>query len=88
MNAYELAELTAELSRRGLTGWCRIHTNSSQSNTNDNAGQHTTVITKGIHRLATIIKRDGGYVATRGHRYARRGPTRAAALANLLDATP
>ena len=88
MNTYEIAELTAVLSRRGLDGQCRIRI----------AGLRTPriFIHKGQAHLATITdERDGSYRAYNNLYHAYSGNTfygysgnsKVAALANLLDST-
>ena len=81
MNTYEIAELAAELSRRGLAGQCRIQFTK----------RHRTglaYITDNDFHLATIAQHGAdGYIAINSHGQSKRGNTRAQAFASLLDDT-
>ena len=81
MNTYELAEITAELDSRGMSGQCRINTITEDLVTiyKHYDGSYSDII-------AAIYKHnESDYLAAdESDRYAR-GSTRAASLANLLD---
>ena len=75
MNAFELAEITAVLSRRGLDSQCRI---------NMNVGAHT-VIYNGNDCLAIITNHSNSIYRAHSINHAGTGNSQATALANLLD---
>ena len=90
MNAFEIAEITAELSRRGVAGQLRIRTipvGARRRNGILQSIEATTIDNRHEH-IATISPHsEGGYFAIDKRYRAQRGTTRATALANLLDAT-
>ena len=93
MNTHEIAEITAELSRRGLTGQCRIRLSDLRTPTRLPdvllSGEATTIYNDGKH-FATISRRSDGayraYKASSHHGHA--GNSKAEALANLPDEHP
>ena len=93
MNTYEIAEviaeLTAELARRGLADQSRIRFGNIRVATKNDGSPLTesvTVIYHGGKHIATISKHSNGtYRAHRPGYYAYPSHSKAQALANLLD---